>query len=180
MRMTFFRPFDNSSPKRTASALAYLALTVIALSACAKITIQPKDPELIALGNFADLATMHLFEMNPATYEQYQGALEKDIAPNILAQLRAKGTCAKSKDQVKQIAKSMEKNNQRCLIKVEETTFPEKATAQGLIPIEVQGICVKTTSDTSKASKFDVLYLIGDNPKTKQPMVASVEIKKFD
>ena len=172
--------FDNHSNKRTKPFLTYLALAIMGISGCANITIQPKDPELLALGNFADQATLHLFEANPLTYEQYQEALEQDIAPNILSQLRAKGSIAKSKEQAKQISQTMENTHQRCLIKIESTTFPQKATAQGLIPIEVQGTFVKTSNDVSKLSKFDVLYLVGNIPKTKKPIIASIQIKKFD
>ncbi len=165
---------------KTKVVLSCFALALTVLSGCANIRIQPKDPELIALGNFADQVTLHLFEMNPSTYEQYQGMLDKDLDPALLTQLRSKGSCAKSKEQVKQAVQTMTKTNSRALIHIESTTFPSTATPQGLVPIEVQGTSVKTEKDISRASKFDVIYMIGTNVKTKQPLVASFEIKKFD
>jgi len=180
MRPIFTRQSDNNTSDKISSLVFCLTLIAIAISGCANITLQPKDPELIALRNFADQATTHLFEQNPLTYEKYQNMLDRDIAPNLLVQLKAKGTCAKSKDEIKSTVKSLDKTNNRRLILVQSITFPSKTTPQNLVPIEVQGTCVKTTNDISTASKFDVLYLIGTNVKTKQPIIASLEIKKFD
>ncbi len=152
---------------------------LLIMSGCANIRLQPKDPELIAMGKFADQVTIHLLEMSPATYEGYQTSLAKDLAPDVLVKLKTSGVCAKSEAEAAEKAKSIEQNNKRCVIQIESTSFPSRTTAGGLVPIEVTGSCVKSENYTSKGSKFDVLYLVGTNVKTKQPIVASVEIKQF-
>ena len=111
-----------------------------------------KIQNLIALESFANRATAHIFEVNPYTYEEYQKSLEKEIAPNVLSSLKKQGICASSKEQIKQNIKIMSLNHKRCLVRIDSTDFPSKATAEGLIPIEVQGTCVKTFNDISKAS----------------------------
>ena len=139
-----------------------------------------KTPELIALENFANKATAHILEVNPYNYEEYQKLLVKEIAPNLLSQLKKQGICASSNDQIQQNIKVMNLQHKRCLVRIDSTSFPSKATTQGLIPIEVQGTCVKTLNDISKASRFDLLYLVGTHVGTKEPMIASVQIKKLD
>ncbi len=179
------RPFNNrggadgTAWRLPVAAYCLLFLAVQIMFSCANIELQPKDPELIALGNFADQATIHLFEMNPNTYEQYQSLIEQDFAPNILSQLKARGACCKSTAEVRKTLEEMQKSNQRVLIRIQSTTFPSKATKIGLVPIEVKGSYVKSINNISKASNFDVLYLIGNSVTTKRPIVASIEIKKF-
>ena len=152
---------------------------LVIMSGCSDIRIQPKDPELITLGKFAERVTEHLLDMNPATYQEYQASLVDDLAPSALAQLMAHGQCAKSTSEAAQTAKTIEQNSRRCIIQIESTSFPGKATSKGLVPIEVKGNCIKSQNYTSKVSKFDVLYFVGTNVKTKRPIVASIEIKQF-
>jgi hypothetical protein len=169
--------FDKNFFSRHKTILVSLSLLLVG---CSNITIKPKDPELIALENFARKVTTELFELNPSTYSEFQKSLEKDIAPDVLSQLNKKGLYANSKTQIQKNIQLMDVSHKRCLIRIDSTFFPSKATAQGLIPIEVQGSAVKTLNDMSKASKFDVLYLVGTRTGTKEPIIASIEIKKFD
>jgi hypothetical protein len=180
MLSTFSGLFDDGFSTKYKFLFLSLALTLIAASGCANITLKPKDPELIAFESFANKVTAHIFEVNPDTYNEYQKLLSREIAPNVLSQLNKAGIYASSKDQIQQNIKAMNLQHKRYLIRIDSTNFPSKATAQGLIPIEVQGTCVKTLNDTSKASRFDVLYLVGTSKETKEPMVASIEIKRFD
>ncbi len=181
MLSIFSRQFENGISPKCKTLLVSLALTSLALTSCSNIILKPKDPELINLETFAKSVTTHLFELNPATYPDFQKSLEKEIAPNVLSQLKKQGICANSKEQIQQNIKAMDVSRKRCLIRIESTGFPSQATAQGLIPIEVQGTCVKSLNDLSTASKFDVLYLVGRQLGTKSfhPMIASVEIKKI-
>jgi len=154
---------------------------MLIMSGCSDIRLKPtaKDPELLALGKFAEQVTVHLLAMNPNTYQEYQADLVNDLAPDALAQLMTHGVCAKSASEAAKTAKTIEQTNQRCLIQIQSTSFPSRATTRGLVPVEVTGNCVKSQGYTSKGSKFDVFYLIGTNVKTKRPIVASVEIKQF-
>jgi hypothetical protein len=172
---------DNSfSLNKCKIVLISSALTLLTLAGCSNINLKTKDPELIALQHFTKRVTAHLFELNPSSYAEFQKSLDKEIDPNVLSQLKKQGLCANSKDQIQKNIQLMDKTHKRCLIRIDSTSFPSRATAQGLIPIEVEGICVKSLNDLSKASKFDVLYLVGRRVGTKEPMIASVEIKKFD
>lgn len=169
---------NNNFPYKNRILLAGLASLL--LSACANITIKSKDPELLSFENFANQVTTHLLEINPNTYSSNQKALTKEVAPDVYSLLHKKGMCAGSKEQIQENLKSMNANNTRCLVRIESTDFPSKATSQGLIPIDVRGTCIKTVKEASKASKFDILYYVGNKTGTKEPMVASIEFKKFD
>jgi hypothetical protein len=174
-----------SNQSRTAFAHPHknLLISMILVSltnACANITIKPKDAELIALENFANKVTAHIFEVNPYTYEEYQNAISKEVSPAVFSLLKKNSITPLSQDQIKQNIGAMTAHHKRCLIRIDSTSFSGKATSKGLIPIEVQGTCVKTLNDISKASKFDVLYLVGTHVGTKEPIIASIEIKKFD
>jgi len=172
--------FDNNFSYRRLILMFSAILCLITILGCAKITIKPRDPELIALEAFANKVTSHIFEVNPYTYEEYQKSLEKEVTPDVLSLLKKHGITPMSQEQLSNNVKDMTIHHKRCLVRIDSTDFPSKATAQGLIPIEVKGTCVKTFNDVSKATRFEVIYLIGDRPKTKDPIVASLEIKKFD
>jgi len=154
-------------------------LLLVTMSGCSDIRLKPKDPELVNLGKFAEQVTKHLLDMNPTTYQKYQAALIDEVSPDALNLLKTNGHCAKSDAEAVKTASLAEKSGQRCIVQIESTSFPGKATSNGLVPIEVKGNCIKSENYISKGSQFDVLYLVGTNIKTKHPIIASVEIKQF-
>ncbi len=176
----FSGQFTESFLSKSKAWFVSLTLTSVILNSCSNITLQPKDKELVDLENFAKKVTIELFELNPSTYSEHQKSLEKEIAPDALAKLKAKGIYADSKDKMRQNIKAMNINHKRCLISIHSADFPSQATSQGLVPIEVKGTCVRSINDISKASEFNVLYLVGTRAGSKDPIMASVEIKIFD
>src|SRR5579871_90022 len=103
---------------------------LVIMSGCADIRLKPKDPELVSLGKFAEGVTKHLLVMSPSTYVEYQTALAEELAPTALSQLIAKGQCAKSREEAVKTAKTIEQNSQRCLVQIDSTSFPGKATSK--------------------------------------------------
>jgi hypothetical protein len=165
-----------SSNKFSGAIAALTAMSCITLfSSCAHIELQPKDPELQSLQKFANDVTVHLKDTSPATYEQYQSLLIEEVAPGVLNQLKAHGWCAKSAAEAKILAKTQV----ACIVNLNPTDFPAKATETGLVPVEISGNVVKAGSTTSgkKAAKFHIVYLVGTNRVTHKPIIASVQIR---
>jgi hypothetical protein len=154
---------------------------VVLLSSCAHITLEPgkKDQELIGMESFARDVTVHLLDTSPGTYEKYQAMLVSEVAPGVMAQLKAKGLCAKSPVEIKSRVAAMSKAKRECEVKVEQTDFPSKVTPEGLVPVEVTGTIVVSTNEAKgKPSKFHFVYGIGTSKSTHKPIVASVTFSK--
>lgn len=149
------------------------------VSGCAHISLQPKDPQLIALEQFARDVSVHLMSADPKTYEQCQHALAREIVPGVLKQLKERGACAKSQAEIKSRVQAMTKANQACMVKIESADFPSKVTEAGLVPVEVKGSVITIVGNQKeKPTKFDLLFLIGTNKKDpKKLVVASIQIK---
>jgi hypothetical protein len=169
-----FTSFQGANMNRNAPALKALilpgtALTVIGcilLTACAHIDVKPKDPQLVAMQEFAEKVAGQLYDRNPSTYVQSQQQLSNEIAPTTLKELKAHGLCAKSAADATAKSKTLKPEGE---FKIENSSFL-KATDNGLIPVEVKGTAADKT-------KFDVVLLIGLNKTSKLPLVVSVTAK---
>jgi hypothetical protein len=154
-------------------------LSVFLVSGCAHISIQPKDPQLLSLEQFARDVTVHLKSLDPKNYEQYQHKLGEEITPGVLKQLKQRGECAKSPADIKAKLQAMNKANQASLVKVETADFPGKATEAGLVPVEVKGSVITIGGDGKEKPpvKFDLLYLVGTNKTNHKFVIASIQFK---
>lgn len=160
-------------------SVAVATLPVLLLSGCAHISIQPKDPQLLSLEQFARDVTVHLKTIDPKNYEQYQHKLGEEITPGVLKQLKQRGQCAKTPAEIKAKLQAMNKSNQASLVKVETAEFPGKATDTGLVPVEVKGSVITIGGDGKERppEKFDVLYLVGTNKANHKFVIASIQFK---
>jgi hypothetical protein len=154
-------------------------IPLVLISGCAHITIQPKDPQLISIEQFARDVTVHLMSVDPKNYEQYQHLLTVEITPGALRQLKQTGHCAKSPSEIKARVQAMNKANQASLVKIEAADFPGKATEAGLVPVEVKGTIVTISGDGKEKppARFDLLYLVGTNKATHKYLIANVQVR---
>jgi len=155
-------------------------LPVLLLSGCAHISIQPKDPQLLSLEQFARDVTVHLKSVDPKNYEEYQHLLGQEISPGVLKQLKQHGACAKTPAEIKAKVQAMNKANQAALVKIETAEFPAKATDTGLVPVEVKGSVITIGADGKEKppAKFDLLYLVGTNKANHKFVIASIQVKQ--
>jgi hypothetical protein len=154
---------------------AVFVLSVCLLSACAHIEVQPKDPQLKSMEEFARTVTLHLMDTNSKTYESYQSKLVNEVAPGVLNQLKARGLCAKSQAEAAEHALKMSADS---LVRIEAADFPAKATQSGLVPVEVRGrVLVPVRVKGAKPSQFHIVYLVGTNKITHQLIIASVQFQ---
>ncbi|PWU00491.1 MAG: hypothetical protein C5B53_03965 [Candidatus Melainabacteria bacterium] len=161
-------------------SLVVTTLSVVLVSGCAHISIQPKDPQLLSLEQFARDVTVHLKSVDPKNYEQYQHKLGEEITPGVLRQLRQRGDCAKSPAEIKAKVQAMNKANQAALVKIDTAEFPAKATETGLVPVEIKGSVITIGADGKERppAKFDLLYLVGTNKVNHKFVIASIQIKQ--
>jgi hypothetical protein len=162
------------------SALIFIVsiLSVFLSAACAHIELQPKDPQLLALEQFARGVALHLMNTDPKTYEGYQHTLTQEITPGVLNKLKERGTCPKSEADIKANLATMTNAKRGCLVEIESSSFPERATSAGFVPVEVKGKVTNQVGDSQeKPSAFDLILLIGTNKNTQKPVVTSIQFK---
>jgi hypothetical protein len=179
-----FRFCSSANPARkkllsTLRSGVVTTLSVLLVSGCAHISIQPKDPQLLSLEQFARDVTVHLKSLDPKSYEQYQHKLGEEISPGVLKKLKENGKCAKTPAEIKAKVQAMNKANEASLVKVETADFPGKADEHGLVPVEVKGSVITIGGDGKEKPpvKFDVLYLVGTNKINHKFVIASIQFK---
>ena len=178
-RFTTIRATGNQNFLSKVTPIVACVFSATLVSGCAHITIQPKDPQLVSIEQFARDVTTHLMSVDPKNYEQYQHSLTSEVAPGVLKQLKQRGACAKSPAEIKARVTAMNKANQAALVKIETADFPGKATDAGLVPVEVKGIVVTINAGKEvRPTKFDLLYLVGTDKNTHKLMIASITPKK--
>jgi hypothetical protein len=159
--------------------LALIPVTSVAfLSSCAHIEVQPKDPQLKTMEDFVRIVSVHILEVDPSTYAEYQNMLTTEVAPGVLSQMKKRHLAAQSAAEVKSRVDQLTKSNESTKVQIETAEFPSRATETNLVPIEVKGEVVKTSGDTKgQPSKFDIIYLVGINKSTQLPIIASLQMK---
>ncbi len=144
-------------------------------ASCAHIEVQPKDSGLLKLEDFAKKVAMHIYDEDANTYLANFVLIQKEVTPGVLTELQKRSLVPKSDAEAKATMKAMKKGSAEGGAKIEQSDFSGKATAQGLVPIEVKG--VKGSPKQSKAQKFDVIFLVGFKPNSTEPIVGAVQFK---
>jgi hypothetical protein len=143
------------------------------LTSCAHIELQPKDPQLEKIENFAEVVVRHIYDTDPTAYLKNQAALKSEVVPSVLTELQAKSLLAKTPAEAKEKLKTFSQPGEVGGFRIENKDFSGKATEQGLVPVEVKGV----TGNVSKPEKFDVILFIGLKPKVQTPIVGAIQFK---
>jgi hypothetical protein len=143
------------------------------LTSCAHIEIQPKDPQLEKIQNFAEQVVRHIYDTDAKAYMANQAAIKNEVTPSVLADLEAKDLVAKTPAAAKEKLKTLGQPGELGGFRIENKDFSGKATEQGLVPVEVKGV----TGAVSKEEKFDIIVFIGMKPKENTPIVGKVIFK---
>ncbi len=174
-RATRCAVFENLQAAAVRLALAVLLSQTLA--ACTHIKLSPRGGGGSGLGgSFASAVTRHLFDGNYKSYEASQKALSLEIAPGVLAQLKARGICAKSAADIKARARDLSRRKQTTAVEI-GSAVQSDTDSHGFIPVEVQGTVTTQTGKGKTTSHFDTVYLLGMNVKTKKMVVASIQFK---
>jgi len=137
--------------------------------------LQPKkdDVQLEKLQNFAMVVVRHIYDTDPTSYAANQNSLKTEITPSVSAQLQAKSLLAKTPEEAQSKLKSLKQKGEVGGFEIKDKDFSGKATAEGLVPVEVKGV----TGNVKKPEKFDVIIFIGLKPKEQTPIVGKIIFK---
>jgi hypothetical protein len=148
-------------------------LGCLILTSCAHIEIQPKDPQLEKIENFAEQFVRHVYDTDPTAYMKNQTALKTEAVPSVLTELQAKSLLAKTPAEAQAKLKTFSQPGELGGFRIENKDFSGKATPQGLVAVEVKGV----TGNVAKPEKFDVIIYIGLKPKDQTPIVGAIQFK---
>jgi len=143
------------------------------LTSCAHIEIQPKDPQLQKIENFAEQVTRHIYDNDASAYVANQAAIKTEVTPPVLAELQSKGLVAKTAAEMQAKLKTFKQPGELGGMTIDRKDFSGKATPEGLIPVEVKG----ATGPVAKPEKFDIIIFVGMRPKDKTLIVGKIEFK---
>jgi len=127
---------------------------------------------------FARQVTNQLLDSSYITYEKSTSALfSGELAPSVVTQLIKAELLPKSAEDVKAQVRSLTDQRQVSAVRIDSLNQGEP-NPQGLIPIEVSGVVVIHSAQESGPSgpqPFKFKFLMGQNAKTQQPIVAAFQ-----
>lgn len=158
--------------RRSVHRAAVLCMVVL-VTGCANVSLKQRQTPLT---DFSAKVARHLLDTNHQTYAASQKALGGEIVPSTLAELKKRGICAKSPQEIKTRVAGWKKDKLTSAIMIEsaEQGYPDD---KGLVPVEVKGKLQQSSSKGQGQTPFDIVLTTGVDPKTKNFVVVSVSIK---
>ncbi len=124
---------------------------------------------------FARDVTSHLLDNSYISWAESTQALLNELDPPIIQKMQQSGDLPKTNDEVKAIEQQMTDRRSLSAIRITQVNISDPS-AQGLVPVEVQGDIARYASDEAGPSNprhFHFAYLIGVK-KNQEPVVASI------
>lgn len=109
---------------------------------------------------FAKTVTAHLLDTSYVNYIDSTIALHKELNGNVLKKLKADGILPSTDHDMKANAMDFEKSRRVCAIQFQNVQLNDP-NAQGMVPIDVQGIVAVHSSDESTQQPFRLQFLVG-------------------
>lgn len=118
--------------------------------------------------------TQHLLDSSYINCEGNITALRKELAPNVLQLLMQAKELPANDTELMALIKDMSERKQTCSVRIDSVKTGDP-TANGLIPVEVQGTCaIHSSSDTSE-QPFRFQYLVGQHRETQAYLIAQFQ-----
>lgn len=138
---------------------------------------QVTKEQKVGFEQFVRGVTAHLLDSSFITYEQSTSALlNGELAPSVVTQMRQGGQLPKSMEEMQATIATLTEQKQVSAVKIDSIKQGEP-DARGLVPIEVEGDTVVRSAQESGSGDpvhFHFKFLVGENIKTKLPIVASI------
>lgn len=120
---------------------------------------------------FVKQVTTHLLDSSYITCQQNVLELRKELSPSVLNMMMQNKILPGNDSELMGLVRDMTERKQICAIRIDSQKVGE-ATANGMIPVQVSGVCaIHSATDTSERP-FTFQYLIGQHVDTKAFLIA--------
>jgi hypothetical protein len=97
--------------------------------------------------------------------------LRDELAPTLAAKLVGQGVLPKNAQDMHALVLDMQEHKQICAVRIDQFQVSEP-NPQGLIPVQVSGVCAIHNSAETVERRFIFQYLIGQRAGTSQLLLA--------
>jgi hypothetical protein len=109
---------------------------------------------------FAKQVTSHLLDTSYVNYMDSTIVLHKELSEGVLKKLKQDGILPANQHDMKANYMDFEKSRRVCAIQFQNVQLSDP-NAQGMVPIDVQGVIAVHSSDESTQQPFHLQFLIG-------------------
>ncbi len=111
-------------------------------------------------GQFAKQVTTHLLDTSYINYIESTSRLQGELSDSVKQRLRQDGVLPGTAEELKANLMEFTKARRVCAMQFKAVDMKEP-NAQGMIPIEVQGVVAVHSADESAQQPFHLVYMVG-------------------
>ena len=123
---------------------------------------------------FSRKVTGHLLDTSYITCEGNMTQLREELGPTLAANLINQGVLPKNAQDMHALVLDMQERKQICAVRIDQVQVSEP-NQQGLIPVQVSGVCAIHSAAETAERRFIFQYLIGQRAGTTQLLLTQYQ-----